>query len=171
MSAAIAILREADTVIKKAFGQELREQGHYLTGGLERSINGEISEVGNVAQLEGTAANYSVFLDAGVTPEKVPFKQGSGAGHSKYIDGLITYFKLRGLSDKEAERAAFATAKVQKNEGMPTKGSYAYSKNNERKLFIERTENKVGTEVNSIVSDGLDEMFDAIFSKQKSETI
>lgn len=171
MSASTTILKKVDTIIKKAFRQELREQGHYLTGGLERSINGDVTEADNVAKLEGSAANYSGILDDGTTADRVPFNQGSGAGHSKYIDGLITYFKLRGLGDKEAISAAFATAKVQKREGMPTKGSYAYSKNNERKIFIDRTEKQISAQVDTMISEGVDDMFEKAFSKQKSETI
>jgi hypothetical protein len=78
---------------------------------------------------------------------------------------------LRGLGDKEAMRAAFATAKVQKREGMPTSGSYAYSNNNERKIFIERTEMEISQQIDTLISEGMDDMFETEFIKQKSETI
>lgn len=165
------ILQKVDKVIKKSLAKELKSQSHYLTGGLERSIQGEIKNVPNGASLEGSMADYGFIVNAGTTPGKIPYKENSGAKSSKYISGLINYFKLRGLSEKEASRAAFATAKVQKKEGMPTRNSYSYAKNNERKLFIERTAISISNTVDAIVSEEMDNAVEKIFNKQNSEII
>lgn len=165
------ILQKVDKQIKKSLSGELKAQGHYLTGGLERSIQGEIKDIADGASLEGTMASYGFILEHGTTPAKIPYQENSGAKSSKYISGLINYFKLRGLSEKEAKQAAFATAKVQKREGMPTANSYQHAKNNERKLFIEKTAATISNTVDAIVSEEMDTTVEKIFNKQKSEII
>lgn len=171
-SITISILKQADNTIKKALSKELKQQGHYLTGSLERSIQGNITTLNNGAALEGTMNNYGYIIDAGVTPDRIPYQEKSGAKNSKYISALTEYFKLRkGLSEKEAARAAFATAKVQKKEGMPTRDSYTYSKNNERKVFIERTAGVISSILDTIASTKMDDAFEKIFNQQQSEII
>ncbi len=165
------ILQKVDKYTKKSLGIELKQQGHYLTGGLESSIQGEINELPNGAVLEGSIADYGLIINTGATPSKIPYQENSGAKSSKYINGLINYFKLRGLSEKEAKQAAFATAKVQKREGMPTANSYQYAKNNERKLFIEKTAISISPIINDIVSKEIDTAVEKIFNKQQSEII
>ena len=49
------------------------------------------------------------------------------------------FFEKRGLQGREAIGAAFATARVQKREGMPTVGSYRFSSNGQRKGFASTT--------------------------------
>ncbi len=171
MKAEQNILEKVDKAIKKSLTKELKSQGHYLTGGLERSIQGEIKNISNGASLEGSMADYGFIVNTGTTPAKIPYQENSGAKSSKYISGLINYFKLKGLSEKEAKQAAFATAKVQKKEGMPTRNSYSYAKNNERKLFIERTAISISNTVDTIVSEEMDHAVEKLFTKQQSEII
>ncbi len=116
----------------KAAKYELEQQGHRLTGNLEKSLQYTIE--GDLNKLVGKiwVADYGVVIDKGVARSRIPYNQGSGARTSMYIDGLKKFFRLRGLGAKEAERAAFATAKKQKKEGMPTRGSYAFSNNGKR---------------------------------------
>lgn len=172
MKTEIKILAPVDTYIKKSIAIELKQQGHYLTGALERSIQGRIQDIPNGASVEGTMADYGFIVDAGTTPNKIPYQEGSGAKTSKYISALIEYFKLRkGLSEKEAKGAAFATAKVQKREGMPTINSYTYAKNNERKTFIERTNKVIEQKVDDMIITKVDQLFNTAFEKQHSEII
>lgn len=171
MNAVIQILRKVDGFIKKNLAIELKQQGHYLTGALERSIQGTIQDITNGVWLQGDMVGYGFIIDAGTKPEKIPYRENSGAKSSKYISALINYFKLKSFSEKEAKGIAFATAKVQKREGMPTRGSYAYSKNNERKIFIERTANAISYSVDNMVSTEMDSAFEKIFNKQQSEII
>lgn len=174
MSISTTILRKADKFLQKQFKQELKNQGHYLTGGLEASMQGIVVESGRAAALQGTAANYGVFLDKGVAPSRIPYgggSRGGGGGTSKYIQGLVTFWKLRGLSDKEALGAAFATAKKQKKEGMPTMGSYGYSKNGARTKFIQNTKAKALPVLNQLVLSEVNAAFLKEVSKTKSERI
>ena len=115
--------------VKKAFIM----QGHKMTGALNDSIEYKVNATMNSVMLEFLMLDYGMIQNFGVTPERIPFNPGSGAKSSKYIDGLKRFAKLKlGKNDKEAERVAFAIAYKQKQEGMPTKGSYKYSSTGKR---------------------------------------
>ncbi|SIS72212.1 MULTISPECIES: hypothetical protein [Chryseobacterium] len=161
------ILRRASKAIDDAVIDEFKSQGHSLTGATEKSIQGKV--LGD--RVEGEMADHGFILNAGTKASRIPYKRGSGGGTSKYIEGLKTFFRLRGLSEQEAERAAFATANVQKKEGMSTGGSKQYSKTGERQKFVEIASGKVEKEVDSILFSGMDEIFNTEFEKQKSERI
>jgi len=109
-------------------------QGHKLTGNIYRDkevkIRGDISRI----IVEGWYPYYARFVNDGVRADKIPFSPGSGKKRSKYIEALIRYAKKRGML--EPKSAAFAIAHKQKKEGMPTKGSYRYSKIGSRRGFI-----------------------------------
>lgn len=166
------ILLKVDSYIKKSLAVELKQQGHYLTGSLEHSIQGNLQDISNGASLEGTVADYGYILDAGTKPNKIPYQERSGAKTSKYISALIEYFKLRkGLNEKEARGAAFTTAKVHKREGMPTRNSYSYAQNNERKQFINRTNKAIEKKVDDRIITKVDQLFNTAFEKQHSEII
>ena len=119
-----------------AFIAEIKKQytlqGHVLTGNLVNSLRWEI-ETGDT-KLTGKIyiADYGLYVNNGVSAVNIPFSGGSGGGTSKYIQGLIRFFLLRGLGDDNAKRAAFATARKHKKEGMPTKASSRFSKNGKR---------------------------------------
>lgn len=126
--------------LKKRLVAELDAQGHRITGNLEKSITYTVKAGGQTVVAEMTANTYGVYLEFGVKPERIPYGRGGGkGGKSKYIQGLVRFFQLRGLNDREALGAAFATAKVQGREGMPTRGSFAFSSNNRRTAFIRET--------------------------------
>jgi hypothetical protein len=115
--------------VKKAFIM----QGHKMTGALNDSIEYKVNATMDSVMLEFLMLDYGMIQNFGVTPERIPFNPGSGAKSSKYIDGLKRFAKLKlGKNDKEAERVAFAIAYKQKQEGMPTRGSYKYSSTGKR---------------------------------------
>ena len=122
--------------VLNAFIAEIKKQytlqGHVLTGNLVNSLRWEI-ETGDT-KLTGKIyiADYGLYVNNGVSAVNIPFGGGSGGGTSKYIQGLIRFFLLRGLGDDNAKRAAFATARKHKKEGMPTKSSRRFSKNGKR---------------------------------------
>ncbi len=121
------------------FQDELRQQGHVLTGKLINSMSFRVDEFSN--QIVGVIEfeDYGRFVDTGVSASRIPFSGRSGkGGTSKYIEGLIRFFKLRGLSGREAKQAAFATAMKHKREGMPTNASRRFSQNGDRKGFINK---------------------------------
>jgi len=164
--------------IDGALRKEFAAQGHSLTGKLEKSINGTVLARGYETTLNGVIYNYGQILNYGTTAARIPFYPGSGNKTSKYIAGLIAYWKARkGLDDKEAKAAAFATAYKQKGrgnipgEGMPTVGSYAFSSTGERKRFIEIVADVLGGPIEKQLSDGFDSIVHRKFNETKSETI
>lgn len=167
----IEVQRRAQRVIEAGIHEESRAQGHYLTGAMEASLAGFIENVGPIKTLSGTAVGYTVYVNGGVPAASVPYAPGSGAKTSRYIEGLKAFWKLRGLPEAEATRAAFATARKQKSEGMPTHGSVAHSSTGERLHMIERAFEKKRNELDTVMLSGFDQIIEEEFQKTKSETI
>jgi len=165
------VLQQADAELQKAIKEELRTQGHHLTGALEASITGTITEKPKSATLVGTALYYSQILSAGTTPARIPYSGRTGAAHSKYIEALINFFKLRGLDDEEAKRAAFATARKQKQEGMPTSASSKYSTTGIRLDFLGIVDKAMDTKLDQTVLGGIEEIVQDVFLQTKPERI
>jgi hypothetical protein len=166
------ILFKGRKIIDDAIKAESRNQGHYLTGGLERSLTADVTESRNQTIVDGFAVFYAGILNDGVPADRIPFGGTStGAKTSKYIQGLFMFWKLRGLSEKEALRAAFATAKKHSKEGMPTKASSRFSKTGERKQLLTRAINKVSKRVDTVIMKDFTNEIDKTFHKTKSETI
>lgn len=149
-----------------------KKQGHHLTGGWEESLQYTIVGSSVDTTITGTMNLYGIFVDRGVTADRVPYGGGNtGATTSKYIQGLKNYWMLRGLGEREALSAAFATAKKQKSEGMPTAASSAYSETGQRTQFIAITDQEVTPKVNEFISSGVDAIVDEVFHETKSEII
>jgi len=79
--------------------------------------------------------DYGLSMEFGVKPQNIPYSPGSGAGTSKYIQGLISFWNKRGVTGREGILAAFATARKHKKEGMPTRSSFAFSTTGARTGF------------------------------------
>lgn len=123
--------------IREALRAELQRQGHVLTGNLSESLEYEISADGYSIVGRMYLADYGIFVETGVTADRIPYGGRSGkGGTSKYIQGLIRFWEDRGLSGREAIGAAFATANVHAREGMPSRNSYAFSQTGERTGFV-----------------------------------
>lgn len=157
------ILTKVAVIVNNSLIKELHDQGHYLTGALERSITSTsaVVEKSNEANLIGFALAYADDLETGQ----------SASGKLPTVAELVKYFLLRGLPRSEAMVAAVNTAKRHKKEGMPTEASKRFSKTGERKHFITRAWVENEQKVDSYVSFGMDTMFDDEFTKQKSEII
>jgi hypothetical protein len=130
------IIEIISDLIKQDISTKLKEQGHNNTGSLLNSISYKITQTADSIITDFYMNNYGNIVDFGVRANRIPYRRGSGAKKSKYIDGLINYFQSKGLSDAESKRAAFATATIHKREGMPTKASSRFSKNGERTGFV-----------------------------------
>lgn len=167
------VLQQADAELQKAIKAELRTQGHHLTGALEASINGTItiSPKTGTGTLIGTALHYSKILDAGTTPARIPYGNYTGAKTSKYIQALINFFILRGLDEAEAKKAAFATARKQKQEGMPTAASAKYSQSGQRLDFLGVVDKAVDATMDKTVLGGIETMIQVAFKETISERI
>lgn len=133
----LQLLRELEVEARA----ELRAQGHVATGRGLDSIEGVVTEE-SVDRLVGCilAEDYLVGpVDKGVKAKNIPFggRQSSG-GRSQYIQGLLNWIRIvkPSLSDQERKSFAFAIANKQRREGMPTRGSFAFSNNGRRTGWI-----------------------------------
>lgn len=133
----LPIMLDVLTMLQKDLRLELRRQGHYLRGELEESIRYDIEEHGRSVVGKMYYADYGEAMELGVRAERIPFGKGKGGGKktSLYIQGLIEFWEERGLSDREAVGAAFATAHVHAREGMPSRASHRFSETGERVGF------------------------------------
>lgn len=154
--------------LEKTGKDELKAQGHVATGRGLNSIQALITDQ-SVDRLVGVimAEDYLIGpVDKGVKRSRIPYTPGrSRARTSLYIQGLINWARTvkPGLSDQERKSFAFAVAAKHKKEGMPTRGSYAFSSNGRRKGWIEN-----GIELNAAgIADRLRllELFTARFGK------
>lgn len=170
----LQLIKSASLTLRNAIRKEFIAQGHSLTGGWERSQTEIIKFFQGGYGVEGFAAGYGDIVASGVSSSRIPYDPSvrSGRKTSKYIQGLQSYFMLRkGLSERAALSAAFATAHKHKREGMPTLGSYKYSKTGQRLMFIQRAEQRIRKELDLKMSLGMDTLFNDQFFKQKSEVI
>ena len=136
------------TKVREDIRKELVAQGHVLTGRLRDSIDFEIERKQNFVQGIMYLEDYGQAIDGGIKAANVPYSGNSGrGGTSKYIQGLITFFRLKGLDADEAKNAAFATANVAKREGHPTKGSFVHSSNGRRTGFFTDTLENLNNEI------------------------
>lgn len=129
-------LQDAMKRLQDDLRKELKAQGHYLTGKLNDSIEYDIRVEGDFIRAEMEIEDYGLAMEFGVPASRIPYTPGAGGGGtSKYIQGLIRFWNLRGVTGREGVRAAFATAAKHKREGMPTRSSFAFSTTGERTGF------------------------------------
>lgn len=162
------VLEKVVPVINEGIREQFALQGHHLTGAWEDSLYADITE----HEAIGYAKAYGVIVNAGTTPGRIPFSGtgGDGTGRSAYIQGLISFFKKRGFDEKKATSYAFATAKVQKREGMSTHASARFSETGQRQRFIQATEAAITEKVDEMIVSGLDEVInDTVNEKQLIE--
>lgn len=158
---------------------ELEAQGHKMTGDLYNSIRYEIRSEAGKSIIDYFFLDYGMVQNYGIKPNKIPYKPGSGKKESKYIDGLKFFvLKRMGLVGKEAERVAFAIARKHKTEGMPTKGSTAYSKNGRRTNWVGEGIAEAIPKVNEAITKYFPMVIDSIIisafaeiSKQNSKNL
>jgi hypothetical protein len=153
-------------------GQELRDQGHNLTGDLITSLEYRVrTTVGGII-VEFLSNNYGAYLNTGIPAYRIPYTPGGRrrGGTSMYIQGLIRYVERRiGLRGREAVGVAFAIARAHKREGMPTQASHRFSKNGRRTGWIDAVlkgeEKEIDRQVREFVGRELDVLFSNFFKQ------
>jgi len=152
-------------VIKRALILSYTMQGHKLTGGLINSIEHQVRAQVTGAEIDFLMYDYGVILDRGVSAANIPYQRGSGAGSSKYIDGLKQYARLRmgAATEKEAERIAFAIANKHKQQGMPTKASFVYSQTGKRTGAIDAALEDANPEVTRLINLAMEDYINTFF--------
>ena len=150
ISSATKLTRYALNEVKK----ELRGQGHVLTGNLLKTAKADVEPTSDAITGRILMNSYFSYLERRLPAAKVPYTPGSGRKSSKVVAALERFWKLKGLSPKEAKSAAFATLRKWKKEGRPTAASYRFSKNGRRTGFLEHTVNQVAANGAGILSRG-----------------
>lgn len=156
------ILKQAEPLINQILRKELGDQGHYLTGALDQSLEARVSKKPNQDIMEGFAAHYTQWVNNGFPASSASFKQ---------LPFVISYFEKRGLSGKEAVGAAYATIKTWMKEGMPTQASKRFSSTGSRTSAIENAFTGHQTEIDEFIGNSIDFVVEEEFQKEKSETI
>ena len=145
---------KATELFREKLREELKAQGHSNTGKLEKSIAYDIELKAEKIIVSLFMNTYGIFVDTGVKSSRIPYSGRTGlGGRSKYIDGLISYFRTKGLNERDAKGAAFATANKHKQEGMPTRNSYRYSSNGRRTGFVNEAWTSIQSEFEQIVTE------------------
>ena len=126
---------------------EIQNQGHNATGNLSKSLTFEIKDSDSDGFLGVIFGNdYAFPLNSGVPANRVPFnpKRRGNGGTSRYITALLQWAETvrPELDEKNRRSFVWAVATKHSREGMPTRGSYSFSRNGERKNFVQRTIDK-----------------------------
>jgi hypothetical protein len=158
--------KDANELIADQVKQELRDQGHYLTGALEASFKEEeIVEAGNII-LRATAVGYLDQLEHGVPADRIQLTEG-------YFQNLKKWVRQRGMGSSEFEVSQIAAAIFTKwkKEGMPTENSKAFSKTGKRIEAVRDAFHDNETAINSAVDKAVFFGLDTEFSNIKSGVI
>lgn len=145
---------------------ELREQGHYLTGQLERSMRQKQTTSGSSEVLEVEALDYIEDLVEGVPANHIDVNDQG------YINGLAGYVTKRmGYVGKKALQVAYAIAKKHAREGMPTRSSFQYSSTGQRTFADSEAYNKHEGIYSEQFEDGVSNELDIYIDKTFDQTI
>jgi len=154
------------------FIQELEDQGHRATGRLIASVVAKVKATMDAIELELSHLDYGIIVNTGLSAERVPYSRGSGAKSSKFIEALMGWIRLRGIGgglDKTVRGIAFAIATTMKKEGMPTRGSYRFTSNGRRTMWIDYIYNRYNVQwqddVEVITGDYIEDAFDAMLEE------
>lgn len=155
------ILKKANELILSALKKSLLDQGHYLTGALERSLTSKVT----ADTLTGSAFYYLWILEKGVAPGRMVIG-------NKSITALTAYVQKRmGYDSKRAKQVAFAILKTQQKEGIPTHNANRYSSTGRRTSVLTQTFALINPALDRIIFSGIDELIDIEFNKQKTQTV
>lgn len=147
-------LEKVMRILQHRLRKKLEAQGHNLTGRLAKSLEYEVVFENGAFVGRMGGEDYGLFLEFGIRPEKIPYSPGRGrGGRSQYIQGLVKFWKKKGLNEREALSAAFATANVHKREGIPTRASYQFSRTGTRTGFITEVLNESIFEIQGLMED------------------
>jgi hypothetical protein len=159
MNYSTVIIQDFVKKLKDALKEQFDQQGHTLTGKAMASVVVEYETSPEELSMEVSAPGYVPIVNKGVPSNKIPYSGRSGnGGTSMYIQALIDYAKRRmHAGDKEAKSIAFAIAATHKKEGMPTRGSYAFSNTGQRLGFVDQALEDISPDIDKFVNDLFDD--------------
>ena len=135
---------ELEHVLTKALQDEWIAQGHAMSSSIIDNIEYVVKQEAKMLSISGMIFAYGNIIAAGTMASKIPYSGRTGkGGKSLYITALQNYVKqrMRITDEQKSKSIAFAIAQTQKFSGdawgMPTRGSYAYTKTGKRLAWIE----------------------------------
>lgn len=138
----IADATEIASYLKEELQKELEAQGHNATGRLSQEIEEKIIVLLDEIDIEMYILYYGKYQDTGLKPDQIPYRRGSHAGTSKFIEALMKWAVVKKIvqeGSRQQRSFAFAVAEKMKKQGMPTDGAYAYTSNGRRKDWVTHT--------------------------------
>lgn len=158
-------ISKVSTTLEEGLAKELRDQGHYLTGALERSITSRESSTANAEVLETTALDYIDKLNDGVDPSQL-------GNFNQHVAEMTEYAKKRmKLGGRLAAKVGYRIAQKHAEEGIPTANSYQFSSTGERLHVIEETYEHNEAVFDQQIEDGLSNELDSFIDKTFDQTI
>lgn len=158
-------IQALDVSLERDLKQELRDQGHYLTGTLENSLKPVFGQESNSVVLEVEALDYINDLENFTPPDQIHLSESQ-------FQKLKQWVRLRGMGNTEFEVSQIAAAIYSKwkAEGRPTEDSKAYSSNGRRTHAIETSYENNQAEYEGLIENGLSSELDDLINKTFDQT-
>lgn len=157
-----------DDVLDRVVGEaknNLQSKGHVLSGKLLASIEKRVLVEANTITGLIEFEDYGAPQDTGIAPQKIPFSLGSGAGKSKYIEGLIRFVKARGFGAStlaEQKSIAFAIARTHKKLGMHTKDGRIAP---EKARWFSEVVDRLEPQIEAVLQEAIENNFENIVNQ------
>lgn len=157
----VPLVTDAMRIYREYLRREAELQGHKQTGRAAASMEIEVESKSGSVIGKVIGEDYLLTVDAGVKPGKVKYR----------IQVMIDYFRRWGLPLKEATSAAWATRTIHLREGIPTRGSYAFSRTGKRKGFIMDGADKATASVMQLFETKLSERIEFVVTQKEGGEI
>lgn len=156
--------------------REIEQQGHRASGALIRSVISTTQTTLDGIENSISNLSYGRELNDGIPASQIP---KSGVAYGNLLFNLVRWIRLRKLAFGADKAYRFARNIIRKAQttGIPTPGSYKFSKNGRRKGWIDyvvathqiQWENKVEDISFELVENYLNAKIDAIIRQFSNE--
>lgn len=149
------ILENVMQLMQGRFRDSLKAQGHVNRGKLSDSIQYTVEVSGDIGIGKIELADYGIYVNVGVSVGRVNYP----------IQVMIDWWQDRGLSEREATSAAWATRAVHKREGIPTRASARFSETGDRLGFVEAAVEQSLEEIGALIEQQYGSVIELNFSE------
>ena len=136
-------LTKINDFILQQLKDELMQQGHRDTGRLINSLQYQLIQESNAVVALFTYLQYGQYVNDGVPASKVKYP----------IRVLIDWARRKGFTDPRS--AAFAIRAKHKKEGIPTRGSFRFSRNGRRTQWRDHVLSNIRGDLDAIIDTEL----------------
>lgn len=144
-------------------GQELTDQGHKLTGALIASLEYRIRTTATGMTIDFLANEYGEKLNTGIPASQIP--KYPSAAYLRLVLEITRYVERRmGLRGGLAKKVAGRIVRAWGREGMPTRNSYKFAKNNRRTGWVDVILRQEESEIERMVADFVGRELEVLFS-------